>query len=311
MKKEKIFSPIVVSKPLIVKEIEVIEDYDKIKDKVNSLEKGDIINTSFGRIINPTNILLNWTIYDMVNKKELESEYDYREKEDRTLAFSSLYCIYDMVNNISLVYLNNGYGSLEKVIVCKNIYDALYWYDKINNMISLGLKENTTDINIVKNNKINAVDNEEWYRIICRDFNANDNKNDKDKLDFCRLFRFARDKYDYFISISDLLKPVCCYNGMDKIYNEKFNIYFATRTKIVDIKTVLNDPFDYENYSIVFNTFIPNIVRMTNVICKYYNSNSTLDYWLNNGKIINAKNLDSYFDRDHFLAQFSKSFIMV
>ena len=312
MKKEKVFSPIVVSKPLIAKEISVVMDYNKNEDKIISLEKGETTNTSFHRMINPTNILLNWTIYEISDKKLLDPKYENKENEDAVLGYSNLYCVYDMVNNISLVYLNNNNGRLEKVIVCKDVYDALYWYDKINNMISLGLKTNNTDIDIVKNNSINAKDNEEIYRVICRKLNGSEHhKYTKDRLDFYRLFRFDKSKYNYFISISDALKPVLCYNGMSKVYDEKFNIYFATRNKITNIKTALDDPFDYENYRIIFNSFVPNIIRMTSTVCKYYNCNSTLDYWINNGKILNAKKLDSYFDRDYFLGQFSKNAIFL
>lgn len=132
-----------IKKELTIKEFHIVVDCNKENKKILECQKlfgPDRVKIS--RKFSNTSIILNCTKY-IINPMD----------EDETEHITYLTCIYDVLDKLSLIYINNG-NTIEKVLIFEDVREALKWFDKINNFILSSIENEDYERNIIKNDKL-------------------------------------------------------------------------------------------------------------------------------------------------------------
>lgn len=181
-----------IVRPLLGKEIVIEVSKKSSMDTPFEFKRIDTHNFNESRLITNEVVMLNFTSYIM----------NYKPSDDTHYGF--VFSAYNPFHKIGVVYVNNSYGQLEKVLVLNNLYETILWFDRINNMVLHAVNNNTFDVDINKR----------------RNMNSSNTKN--------------KDNYSYFIKPSDIL---CRQDYFD---TNNFNIFFIDRNNMTDFKSFYN-----------------------------------------------------------------------
>lgn len=256
-----------VMKPLLEKEIEV--EITMKNGKPDSIVRKTTNKFSTKRIVNTNLVVLNFTSY-IVN---------YKPNDDNHFGF--VFSAYDPIYKTGIVYINNSYEVLEKVLVLNNLSDTMLWFDKVNNMVLTAISKNTFDININKRNRMNSINLKLGNFKFTRRTKAS-NKNN----------------YDYFIKPSDIL----CRQDYYKVDN--FNIFFINEDSIMDLKEFYTNYFLHDRIKGDWTPKeFPNILKsaeMVNLVCNRYlcRDSRLVNEFLNFGKVIKTTTMNDILNKE-------------
>lgn len=237
-----------IIKPLLEKEIVV--ELDMKNGKPASIERKDTHNFNAKRLLNKDTVVLNHTIY-LVERK-------YNEITHSSFVFSA----YNPIYKLGIVYVNNSYENLEKVIVLNNLSDTIYWFDKVNNMVLNAINKTTFDVDIIKrNNLVPAITGVK--------------------------------PYSYFIKPSDILITQEYYK------EDNFNMFFINGNTITDLKSFYNREVSTDEV-VSMETKISKATSMVNCICQLYlfrNSRLTNEF-LSFGKMLKTNTMNDVLNKE-------------